>query len=273
MVRMPTIPFRLTPPSTARGPIIAAAVLGLALAVQAGRIVWTLVSPMDGTETAAATAPAAAPVDVEVFRRIDAFFRSGAGSALGDAGAGAGQLRLYGVRAGGPDGGSAILGLPDGSQRSVLVGEAVLPGLILEGVAADGVTLSRGGALTRLGFSEAPPGAPPPAPTTAQVVAPTPATPGEAVVDPAALAAQAGLRPRLRGARIDGFIVQTRGDGAAVRAAGLQAGDVLLAVNGVELTGVAQVAQLRAQLADAATAEIRFERAGAVRTVTVRTRP
>ncbi|MFN5082468.1 MAG: hypothetical protein ACK5DK_06590 [Brevundimonas sp.] len=53
----------------------------------------------------------------------------------------------------------------------------------------------------------------------------------------------------------------------------MQAGDVLLAVNGVELTGTAQVAQLRQRLADAPSAEIRFERAGAVRTVTVRTRP
>jgi general secretion pathway protein C len=155
----------------------------------------------------------------------------------------------------------------------VLVGEAVAPGLILEAVSADGVSLSRGGAITRLTFSEAPPGSPPPPPATAEVMAPTPAAPAQPVVDPAALAAQAGLRPRLRGARIDGFIVQTRGDGAAVRAAGLQAGDVLLAVNGVELTGTAQVAQLRQQLADAPSAEIRFERAGAVRTVTVRTRP
>jgi len=273
MIRMPTIP-RLAPLSPgARAPLILAGVLGLALAIQLGRAVWTLATPASDA-AAAPAATAAAPVDVEAFRRIDAFFRSGAGSALGPAdGGGAETLRLFGVRAGGPDGGSAILGLPDGSQRSVLVGEEALPGLILEAVTAEGVTLSRGGAITRLGFSDAPAGAPPPPPATAEVMAPTPAAPAAPVIDPAALAAQAGLRPRLRGARIDGFIVQTRGDGAAVRAAGLQAGDVLLAVNGVELTGAAQVAQLRQQLADAASAEIRFERAGAVRTVTVRTRP
>lgn len=272
MVRMPTIPRLALLSPGGRAPLILAAVLGLALAVQLGRAVWIVAAPPPAA-TAPSTGATAAPVDVEAFRRIDAFFRSGAGSALGPADAEAGQLRLYGVRAGGADGGSAILGLPDGSQRSVLVGEAVAPGLILEAVSADGVSLSRGGAITRLTFSEAPPGAPPPPPATAEVMAPTPAAPAQPVVDPAALAAQAGLRPRLRGARIDGFIVQTRGDGAAVRAAGLQAGDVLLAVNGVELTGAAQVAQLRQQLADAPSAEIRFERAGAVRTVTVRTRP
>ncbi|MFN5614804.1 MAG: type II secretion system protein N, partial [Brevundimonas sp.] len=247
-----------------------AGVLGRALASQLGRAVWIGATPPAGA-AAPATAPAA-PVDVEVFRRIDAFFRSGAGAALGPSDAEAGRLRLYGVRAGGVDGGSAILALPDGSQRSVLVGEAAMPGLILESVSADGVSLSRGGAITRLGFSDAPPGAPPP-PAVVEVMAPTPVARAAPVIDPAALAAQAGLRPRLRGARIDGFIVQTRGDGAAVRAAGLQAGDVLLAVKGVELTGTARVAQLRQRLADAPSAEIRFERAGAVRTVTVRTRP
>ncbi len=271
MVRMPTIPRLVALSQRVRAPLFLAGVLGLALAIQLGRAVWIMATPPAGA-AAPATAPAA-PVDVEVFRRIDAFFRSGAGAALGPSDAEAGRLRLYGVRTGGVDGGSAILALPDGSQRSVLVGEAAMPGLILESVSADGVSLSRGGAITRLGFSDAPPGAPPPPPAVVEVMAPTPVARAAPVIDPAALAAQAGLRPRLRGARIDGFIVQTRGDGAAVRAAGLQAGDVLLAVNGVELTGTAQVAQLRQRLADAPSAEIRFERAGAVRTVTVRTRP
>lgn len=267
------LPFATPAPGGPSWPLVVSVALGLLLVVQAGRLVWVFAGPAAAQPGAAA--PAAAPaVDLEIFQRIDAFFRSGAASTLAEAGSGdAAQLRLFGVRAGGADGGSAIIGLPDGTQRSVIVGEEVLPGLVLQAVDAEGATLSRGGSLSRLLFSDAPAPAPAPAQTTAQVVSPTPAASADPVVDPAALAAQAGLRPRLRGARIDGFVVQTRGDGAAVRAAGLQSGDVILAVNGVELSGVQQVAQLRQQLADAASAEIRFERGGAVRTVTVRTRP
>lgn len=256
----------------ARWPLVVSVVLGALLLVQAGRLVWVFAAPAEARPASAASSPTT--VDVDAFQRIDAFFRSGTASTLTEAGSGdAAQLRLFGVRAGGPDGGSAIIGLPDGTQRSVLVGEEVLPGLVLQAVDAEGAALSRGGSISRLVFSDAPAPAAPPPQATAQVMAPAPAAAADPVVDPAALAAQAGLLPRLRGTRIDGFVVQTRGDGAAVRAAGLQSGDVILAVNGVELTGVQQVAQLRQQLADAASAEIRFERGGAERTVTVRTRP
>lgn len=37
-------------------------------------------------------------------------------------------MRLFGVRAGGADGGLAIIGLADGRQVAVVVGEAIEPG-------------------------------------------------------------------------------------------------------------------------------------------------
>ena len=55
-----------------------------------------------------------------------------------------GDLRLFGVRAGGPDGGSAIIGLPDGRQVSVGVGETISEGLTLASVGEDFVTVAHG---------------------------------------------------------------------------------------------------------------------------------
>ena len=90
------------------------------------------------------------------------------------------------------------------------------------------------------------------------------------MVDPPAVA-QASLRPRMRGLGINGFTVSAAGDGAALKAAGLQSGDVILAVNGAELNSLDRIADLRRDLANSPTAEIRYERGGQVRTTTIRT--
>lgn len=254
------------------------------LAVQAGRLAWIFVAPEP--ETPVAARAEAAPVDASIFQRFDAFFRTGDKSSLAEAaGADSDALRLFGVRAGGPDGGSAIIGLPDGRQLSVGVGETISDGLTLASVGEDFVTVSRGGSVSRLVFTETPAGAatPPPPPATAQVMTPTSgapapvsaatpaAVPAGPVVDPQRLMAQASLRPRMDGLRIRGFTLAARGDGAALRAAGLQSGDVILAVNGAELNSLERLSELGGELSASNAAEIRFERNGSVRTTTIRT--
>ncbi|MBD3820476.1 MAG: PDZ domain-containing protein, partial [Brevundimonas diminuta] len=176
--------------------------------------------------------------------------------------------------------------LPDGRQVSVGVGETISEGLTLASVGADFVTVSRGGSVSRLVFTETPSGAPPPPPppSTAQVMAPpggapapvsaaspAAAAPTGPVVDPKRLMAQASLRPRMDGLRIKGFTLAARGDGAALRAAGLQSGDVILAVNGTELNSLQGLSQLSGELSGSSAAEIRFERNGQVQTTTIRT--
>lgn len=253
-------------------------VLALALAVQLGRLVWIAAGPEAAAPAPAAVAAAVQPADSSIFQRFDAFFRTGGVSSLAGASAGGSQMRLFGVRAGGADGGSAIIGLADGRQVSVGVGEAVEPGLVLQSVGPDHVVLARGGSLSRLDFGDTPVGAapPPPPPPGPQTVAPpapaaAPAVVAGAGVDAAQLLAQAGLRPRMRGLRLDGFTVSAAGEGSALAAAGLQAGDVLLAVDGTALDSPERIAGLRRQLAGAASVTLRFERDGAVQTTTIRT--
>jgi general secretion pathway protein C len=254
--------------------------LVVVLAIQAGRLGWIVFAPAEAAAPAAAARTANAP-DYSIFQRFDAFFRTGAQSSYAEAtAAGSSQMRLYGVRAGGPGGGSAIIGLSDGRQVSVGVGEEVEPGLKLQSVGTDHVTLSRGGSVTRLVFSETPMGvaAPPPPPSGEVTIMPTPppAPPPPAqsgqVVDPAALMGQASLRPRMRGLGISGLTVSASGNPPALQAAGLQSGDVILAVNGTELNSPQSIAGLRGQLSNATSAEIRFERDGQVQTTTIRTR-
>jgi general secretion pathway protein C len=254
--------------------------LALLLAVQLGRLVWIVAEPRDAASSMASSPTAMSPADPAVFQRFDAFFRTGGQSSLAEASAaGSGQMRLYGLRSDGSGGGSAIIGLADGRQVSVGVGEEVEPGLILRGVGPDYVTLARGASLSRLIFSDVPVGvAPvPPPPPGPQIVTPPPpppppaVTPTAASVDPAQLIAQAGLRPRMRGLRLDGFTVSASGDAALLRAAGLQAGDVILAINGQSLDSLERIAALRGQLANSSGAELRYERDGTVQTSTIGT--
>jgi general secretion pathway protein C len=253
-------------------------VLILLLLVQAGRLVWLFAAPSLNPSTAAAARPTPA-VDLSILSRFDAFFRTGGQGALaGASGADASQMRLFGVRSGGVGGGSAIIGLADGRQISVGVGEEVEPGLVLQSVGPDFVTLARGQSVSRLEFSDAPAGAaaPPPPPATPQVVgppAPAPASGQAAVVDPQRLMAQASLLPRIQGLGVNGFTVSSAGNASELRSAGLQSGDVILSVNGVALNSPQAIGALRGQLASAPSAEIQYERAGETRTTTIRTRP
>jgi general secretion pathway protein C len=252
-------------------------VLILLLLVQAGRLVWLFAAP--SPKPAAAAAHSVPAVDLSILSRFDAFFRTGGQGALaGASGADASQMRLFGVRSGGVGDGSAIIGLADGRQISVGVGEEVEPGLVLQGVGPDFVTLARGQSISRLEFSDAPAGAaaPPPPPATPQVVAPPAAAPASAqgaVVDPQRLMAQASLRPRIQGLGVNGFTVSSAGNASELRSAGLQSGDVILSVNGVALNSPQAIGALRGQLASAPSAEIQYERAGETRTTTIRTRP
>ncbi|WP_343831162.1 type II secretion system protein N [Brevundimonas olei] len=247
------------------------AALILLLLVQAGRLVWLFAAP---TPQAVEARPLS-EIDLGVLSRFDAFFRNGGGGAEAAPSDGGG-LTLFGVRADGAGGGSAIIGLSDGRQVSAGAGEEVEPGLTLNAVAPDHVMLSRGGAPFRLDFPDMASGVAPVAPVAAAqsaVTAPEPASAEGVVVDPQRLIAQAGLRPRVQGLGINGLTVSASGDGGELRNAGLRSGDVILSVNGAALNSPQALAALRGQLADAPSAQIQFERDGQVRSTTVRTRP
>src|SRR5690606_17112293 len=139
------------------------AALILLLLVQAGRLVWLFAAPAPQ----AVQARLLPEVDLSILSRFDAFFRNGGGGAQTSPSDGGG-LTLFGVRADGAGGGSAIIGLSDGRQVSVGAGEELEPGLTLTSVAPDHVMLSRGGAPLRLESPDRASGVAPPAPAAAR---------------------------------------------------------------------------------------------------------
>jgi general secretion pathway protein C len=190
----------------ARWPLAVAGLLALALVVQAARLFWAVVVPLGpvGAGDASSASVLPPPARAALFASVDPFFRNAAiGAASGTVTAL--NLKLFGVNMNeASGGGSAIIAGPDGVQRSIGVGEEVMPGVTLAGVEFDHVLLDRGGAREQLFLDQSgevpatgiggavgangvvgapqtmpvppPPAAPPPAPA-ASVPAPTPPSP------------------------------------------------------------------------------------------------
>ncbi|MGQ0559772.1 MAG: type II secretion system protein N [Sphingosinicella sp.] len=154
------------------------------IAIQAARLFWILVTPVGPVgDYRIATAPQ--PTGAAPLGEFDPFFRlagpgGGAVTAL--------NLKLYGVREDRATGlGSAIIALPDGSQRSFAVGEEIMPGVTLSAVGFDHVTINRGGATEQIFIDQSTP------PAAGQAANPTPPAAGQAATPappPAAAPAQ-----------------------------------------------------------------------------------
>lgn len=226
---VPALPFQALSRDALRdaAPRLVQALLLAALAVQAVRLLWIAFTPpgMPSASTVdmnpadpAPPAPLASHGDVFHPRSHDAAQATG--------------YTLLGVRvvAGG---GSAILAR-DGRQTAYATGDEIAAGVSLAAVAADHVILRAGGRDRRIALT--PPAASGlPAAHALPVGAPPEkkqAEPGTTAVDPKALLTGTGLRPQREAGRITGYTVVPRGNEALLREAGLQAGDVLLAVNG-----------------------------------------
>ncbi|WP_407352257.1 type II secretion system protein N [Luteimonas sp. R10] len=240
--------------------------LVLLLAVQAARLLWIVLAPL-GPVGAALAAPAP-PADTALSLSGDPFFPA---ARSGRAQASAHGYRLFGVRRDG-NGGSAILAAGDGAQGAFRVGDEIADGVVLQAVGPDHAVLRAGGTDQRIALQESAATVRTPAARPAALPAARASGGGDvgATVDPQQLLAQAGLRPRTEGGRVTGYTLIPRGGGALLRQAGLESGDVLLAVNGQALTPE-RMTELEQELARRDRAEITVQRGGETKTITLRT--
>lgn len=193
---------------------------------------------------------------------IDPFFPSNMAAQAGDVSG----ITLHGISSG-PAGPSAILGRIEGGQGSFRPGESVQSGVQLISIGSDYVVLDHGQGSHQLGFGQGT------SPSTAAVGTrlPTAAPAGAATppaINPARLLEQAGLAPREVDGQVSGYTLIPRGDGALLRRAGLQAGDVVLSVNGQALTPE-RYQELATQMAGRPSLELTFQRDGATQSITV----
>jgi general secretion pathway protein C len=172
--------------------------------------------------------------------------------------------------------GSAIIATADGKQSSYAVGEEIEPGLRLAAVAFDNVTLAAAGRSEQLFLDQSSGPAPVTPDDAGGLTSDLSPGPGEGVATSPlqratgaspALADAISATPRTNGSGIDGLTLSPRGNGIGFREAGLQAGDVLTAVDGTPVRSVGDAAALARRLAGG-RATLTLERGG--RPVTVR---
>lgn len=218
------------------------------LAIQCARLVWAVVTPVGpvGEWRSDAAVPALAAPDMILLETFDPFFRleGNARVVVTDL-----DLRLFGVRMDEASGrGSAIIALPNDEQDSFSVGDEIMPGVMLEAVDFDFVTISRNGSSEQIFLdqsSTSPSSQASTSAATSRTQLPTVSTPARSAsaqrIAPSALAAGTQISPRREGNRLTGIILQPSGGNAdALRAAGFEPGDVIVSINGERVQDMGQ---------------------------------
>lgn len=243
-------------------PAVLEGVLVVLLAIQAARLLWAVITPVDPLGPLPGWTPAA---EVPALAGHDPF-------RTGDDGAdpatpGLQDWRLFGLRSG-SDGGAAILANGSGPQRAYRPGDMLAPGLVLERIEAGHALFRDGGASIRLELP-AQHGLPRRAASPPSTLPATSATgTAAAAVDPSRLLAGSGLRHAGEGDGSAGYTVMPQADGALLRQAGLRPGDVLLRVNGQPLAP-GTFAEVAAELQRNPRARIEFRRDGQDHSITL----
>jgi general secretion pathway protein C len=231
---------RPSPPPQAIVSLVEVFLVGL-IAIVLARLFWTIwaiiaAAPApDLRATPPQPAPAAVLADANPFRSTAV----GAGvvvpAATAEAPETALDLRLHGTWLDAAGKGSAVIQIPGGQQKAFSIGDEVCCGATLAEVYADRVVISRGGAREALRLADkgdfsraAASAAAPPAPTAAQGVSAT----QEMISVQAVSTADGAYRLQLFPGADPGLFGRS----------GLQAGDILVSVNGVAVPGDASAA-------------------------------
>ncbi|MEK6638061.1 MAG: type II secretion system protein N [Pseudomonadota bacterium] len=237
-----------------------ALLLWAALAIQCARLVWATVVPI-GTvgdwrpaTIHGSVAANSAASGFDPFFRLNASAQETVVTSL--------TLKLFGVRMDMATGrGSAIIETADGVQSSFAVGDEIEPGVTLKMVSFDNVTIDRGGVAEQIFLDQS---------VAAPVAQPSGvgAFPAGETSGSSLLANSIEIAPLAENGKIKGMALNPKGDGALFKAAGLEPGDVLTAVNG---KSVSDGEDVRSVLAGGGTVSLDIERGGRRMTVSAKT--
>ena len=240
------------------------------LAAVVARLIWVMVVPFGPVGDWKAGGGSRVGGDPMLLTTFDPFFRNGA--VAGPAVVTSLAIKLFGVRVDLAMGrGSAIIATPDGLQSSFAVGDEIMPGVKLKAVSFEGVTIERGGVDEQVFLDQsvvapvAQPGATTPTAPMTSIAAPPSATP--------ALASEIAFAPRTEKGQVTGFIISPKGAGTAFRAAGLQEGDILTAINGQSIKAADDVTSAIAATPASGVAMLSIERGGKAITLSTKARP
>ncbi len=243
---------------------IVEALMIVLLAGIVARLGWIMITPFGPVGNWKAGGATRVIADETLLTTFDPFFRNGA--VAGPAVVTSLAIKLFGVRVDLAMGrGSAIIATPDGLQSSFAVGDEIMPGVKLKAVTFEGVTIDRGGVDEQVFLDQS---------VAASVAAPGTSVPSaNGAGGASALANEISFEPRTANGQVTGFIISPKGSGAAFRAAGLQEGDILTAVNGQGIRTAEDVTNAIAATPATGVAMLSIERSGRTITLSTRAKP
>ncbi|GLV29768.1 hypothetical protein TomTYG75_22870 [Sphingobium sp. TomTYG75] len=238
--------------------------LGL-LALQCARLVWAVLTPVGSFgpwEGRQAQFPDFAARQT-LFSSFDPFYRAGPQQAASGGVVTSLALTVYGIRLNEGSGlGSAIIAGPDGVQNSFAVGDEILPGVLLKGVAFDHVTIDRGGSEEQIFLDQSQPASASAAPGAGGVVSPV-----AGIDNPTAdgLKRDVGFAPRMQNGRITGLILTAKGP--TFQNAGFQPGDIVTQVDGQPVGSPSDLQVLQGKIMPGARISLTVERGASLSTI------
>ena len=228
------------------------------LAVQVARLLWVVVTPIGPVGDWRPAQPSVAGSARDILTGFDPFFRLSGGAQ--PAAVTALDLTLFGTRIDEASGrGSAIIAGADKLQRSIAIGEEIVPGVKLKSVAFDHVTIDRAGSDEDLYIDQSGV-APPMVPTPGSTVAVAVPVAGKPAAPLSQLRQDIGFSPRIDGGRISGLVVRSQGSGILFRQAGLRDGDVVTSIGGRPVTGPQDIDRVATDFAGGGAIPLTVER-------------
>ena len=272
-----------------RLPVLVAALFAILLGRAAADLVWTLVPvPQSARWQPPPQAPAAARPSESpeaAAAAASGLFGQYQAPAAGDASLLAApdtplNLKLIGLLADDRAQHSRALIFNGTDEQSYAIGDDVTRGVMLQAIFPDRVILSRGGRLETLRLERDQPGtgggdfSPPPVamieeraqtsgpPQLAQIR-------DEVLRDPAKASEYVRVQPANVGGQLKGYRVYPGKDRSAFTAAGLRPGDLVTAVNGVQLDDPAKALQMLGDLGGAGQVNLVVERGGQSQNISI----
>lgn len=271
-------------------PGLAAAVFALLLGRALADLAWSLVPVPEAARwqpppAAAATARNSAVVDINAIANAALFGRYQAAapsaSSLLNAPETPLNLTLLGLLADDREAYSrALIAVQNGEEKGYAVGDDVTRGVTLQAIFPDRVILSRGGRLETLRLERDKPSVgggsytPPPAAAAPDEGASASADQlaavrDEVLRDPAKASEYIRVQPANVAGQLKGYRVYPGRDRSAFTAAGLRPGDLVTAVNGVQLDDPAKALQMLGDLSQAGQVNLVVERGGQSQNISI----
>ena len=266
-------------------PGLAAALFAILLGRALADLVWALVPLPEGARWRPPPPPAAhaaAPVDVNAIAAAGLFGKyqaPAAGTALLSAPETPLNLVLIGLLADDREQYSRALISQNGEEASYAVGDDIARGVTLQAIFPDRVILLRNGRMETLPLDRdrtapgsplpGPVQAPPPSASNEDATPPLAQVRDEILKDPGKASEYVRIQPANVAGQLHGYRVYPGRDRGAFTAAGLRPGDLVTAVNGVQLDDPAKALQLLGDLGQAGQVNLVVERGGQSQNISI----